>query len=200
MHCAHEQTIVWTMMGVMDEDPGWNFTLRSIATVVAPQLALNRSGTNSLATTRVFFTSFSTMLVGITVLLFVVAGSVEVEEPRSTLSTSVVVVYGVVSLIAGRRVKRRLDCTSSSALATSYVQRFFLRLAFAESSALIGFTIAIGLGPTSVYFIGLAFAVLGFALLAPTRRNLAADQRNLTGDGCQRSLTRALLDQSAAHP
>jgi len=39
------------MTGVVDEDPGWNFTLRSIA-------------------------------------------AVEVEEPRSTLSTSVVVIYG----------------------------------------------------------------------------------------------------------
>ncbi len=46
------------------------------------------------------------------VVLLLVAGSVEFEASRTTLGTGVVVIYGVVSLIAGRRVRPSLDCQS----------------------------------------------------------------------------------------
>lgn len=44
-----------------------------------------------------------------------------------------------------------------------------------------------------VFWIGLAFAAIGFARLAPTTRHIEADQRRLAAEGSHRSLLAALL-------
>lgn len=63
----------------------------------------------------------------------------------------------------------------------------------AEAAALVGFVAAVVLGPVWVYLVGLAFALVGFARLAPTRRHIELDQQRLAGGGCHRSLLGALM-------
>ena len=183
------------MMSLMDDDPGWQLSWKSILVAFIPGLALRRSamnhGADPLVALRKVFVSFSAAMVGVTLVVFVLGDMTTGDEP-TRVSIAGVVGFGVVSLILGRTIKRDLDCSSTESLLESYRNRFFFRLAFAESAALVGFLATIRLGPWWVYFFGLGFTVLGFALLAPSRRNLAADQRALGANGCHRLLSAAL--------
>jgi hypothetical protein len=85
--------------------------------------------------------------------------------------------YRVVSLIVPRLVQCPLDCTDPGALLATYWTRFFLRIAFADAAALVGFVLA---DSWWLYPLGAAFAFVGFVRLAPTERNLQRDQEALT--------------------
>jgi hypothetical protein len=79
-------------------------------------------------------------------------------------------------------------------LAGSYRTRFFQRIAFAQSVALFGFVFAFIGAPFWVYYLGAAFTLACFWIVAaPTRTALANDQRELDARGCVLSLVAALL-------
>lgn len=168
--------------------------------MLVPQYAIHRAardpGANVLALTRQVFVAFCVSLAAITVVVFFLAGVLEPEDPQAELAAGLVATLGIVSLIAARVMKRRLDCTSDATLAASYHSRFFLRIAFAQSAALGGFVLSIALGPWWVYFVGLGFAAVGMFKLAPTRQHLETEQNALAANGCHRSLTRALATES----
>lgn len=93
---------------------------------------------------------------------------------------------------------RWLPCGRS--LKSSYTTRFFLRLAFSDAAALVGFMLDIAMGPWWVYFVGAGFAAVGLSQLSPTRRHLAQDQDELALHGCTRSLTEALRRSTPTVP
>ncbi len=180
------------------QDPGWKFSLRSFPYTFVPQYAIQRAarqpGFNVLAFTRQMFVSYCLSLVAITVVVFILAGTVEPEDPQTALAAGMVVAIGIVGLIAERLLNRQLDCSSDASLAASYQTRFFLRVAFAQSAALGGFALSMALGPWWVNLIGLGFAAVGMFRLAPTRRRLEVEQAEFTAKGCHRSLSRTLSD------
>ena len=188
--------------GGVQQDPGWKFTWRSFPYTFVPQYAIQRAakkpGYNALAFVRQMFLSYCVSLAAVTVVVFILAGPVEPEEPQTALAVGIVAAVGIGGLIAGRWLNRRLDCSSDETLAASYQTRFFLRVAFAESAALGGFALSIALGPGWVYFLGLGFAAVGMFRLAPTHRRLEAEQSELAANGCHRSLSRALSAQPIA--
>ena len=121
------------------------------------------------------------------------------ETPGSTFrSVAVVVAVGCNSLAIQQFFRPGLDGTSMQTLVVSYRTRYFLRLAFSETVALIAFVVYIAWGPQWVYPIGAAFTFLGFWRLAPTKRHLQQDQDRLSLSGCQLSLTEALRSEPAA--
>lgn len=140
---------------------------------------------------RQVFVSFVMALVLVSVVRIVLGEMT--DDPQSGLAAGIVVAVGVVSLVLGGVVKRDLDATSDATLRSSYRTRFFLRLAFAESAALVGFVVSVSIGPLWVLWIGMAFTLVGFVRLAPTTRNIEADQRRLTATGHHRRLFPALL-------
>ena len=184
------------------QDPGWDFSLRSFPYTFVPQYAIQRAakqpGFNVLAFTRQMFVSYCLSLAAITVVVFILAGTVQPEDPQSALAAGMVGAFGIAGLIAGRLLHRQLDCSSDASLAASYQTRFFLRVAFAQSAALGGFALSIALGPWWVYLIGLGFAAIGMFKVAPTRPRLEVEQAELTANGCHRSLSRALSDNAVA--
>jgi len=183
------------MMSLVEHDPGWQFTWRSILSALPPRRPGRHSasdpGGDQLVILRQTFVSFSLAIVLVSVVVVILGDITQGNEPV-TASIGMVVGAGVVSLIGGRLVRRQLDCSSNLTLASGYRNRFFVRLALAEAAALFGFAVGIGLGPWWVYFIGLGFTVIGFAGLMPSQRNLAADQNELTANGCHRSLIMAI--------
>lgn len=182
-------------MSFVEHDPGWQVSWRSVLSAMGPQRAVRRSAedpeADQLVMLRQVFVSFSMMIVLVTVVVLILGDLTDGDETVG-LSIGIVVAIGVVSLIAGRLLRTRLDCTSGATLAVSYRSRFFLRLAFADAAALAAFVVGIALGPWWVYFIGLGFTIVGFIGLMPSRRNLAADQAELAANGCHRSLVEAL--------
>ncbi len=179
-----------------NEDPGW-FSPKSflwmLVPVVGMRLAL-RQADNPLRLLRAIFTSFA-MAIGFIglVVLFLNAGEPTTAEGGSPIIVAAGVAgFGVSSLLAPRVLARPLDCSSTTALVESFRTRFFLRVAFAESAALVGFVGFFLALQWWMYPLGASFAALGFVRLAPTRRNLHQDQQTLNAAGCEVDLLRAL--------
>lgn len=146
---------------------------------------------------RQVFLSFvmALFLIGLVVAL-TVSGTSQAGGPSSPVVAAGVAAYGVFSLVAPRLFERPLDCTADAALVSGYRTRLFLRIAFAQAAALLGFVGAFLSGEPWIYAIGAAFATVGFVRLAPSRRNLERDQEALNLQGCGRSLLRLLGDAS----
>jgi hypothetical protein len=116
------------------------------------------------------------------------------------VSTAVVVVglSGIGALAAAVRLSSRpLNCTSPTTLVGSYRSRFFVRLAFSEFSMLLGFVLVFIAANPLPYFVGATLTALGFAWLAPTKANLARDQKQLVTAGCGIDLVSALRGSAA---
>ena len=178
----------------MDDDPGWHVEWKSLPMLLfVPQLARRRvaRSPDPLATLRNIFIAFCGSMIGVGVVV-VIVGDVGKGAHPATVPTLVVFGAGCVTLVLPRLLARPLDCSSAATLASSYRRRFFLRLAFAESAALVGFVVDIQLGPFWVFFVGLGFTAIGFSILAPTRRHLRDEAEALTMSGCGQSLIAAL--------
>jgi F0F1-type ATP synthase membrane subunit c/vacuolar-type H+-ATPase subunit K len=89
---------------------------------------------------------------------------------------------------AGWARGRSLSGTTSRALASSYTRRFFIGIGFADSAALLGVVIAFVTNRLWPYFVGLAVSLVGFALMAPTARNIERDEERLRAAGSSVSL------------
>lgn len=178
-----------------NDDPGW----RSSKSMLVPGLGVRRAqaegSANALQMLRLLFTSFVTTLVLIGLVVLFIGGSVATGSggPSPPLVAAGVVAFGLVSVVAPRLIERPLDCSSEVALLTGYRTRFFLRIAFAEAAALVGFVGVFLSGEAWMYPLGALFTAVGFIRVAPTSRNLERDQEALNLAGCGLSLTTLLV-------
>lgn len=183
-------------------DPGW-FSPRSLLWVLVPPLAIRRAqrsgDTNALQLLRLVFTSFAMalVLIGLVVMALAGSGTAEPSRPAASMVAAGVVAYGVLSLFAPRLVERSLDCSDETALVSGYRTRLFLRIAFANAAALVGFIGFLLSGEAWMYPLGAIFAIVGVRL-PPSRRNLERDQEELNQQGCGLSLTGLLVTRRIA--
>lgn len=175
------------------EDPGWGSPWKMLLVLLPGGARMAaRGSTDGLHLLRMLFMSFASAIVLFGVVLLLLGDS-EIEDAPSPGPWALgLAAYGIVALVATRLLERPLACDSDVALANSYRTRFFLRLAFSESVALVGFVLVFVVGPVWLYFLGAAFTAVGFARLAPTRGNLERDQEALQAAGCGRSVIGAL--------
>lgn len=174
-----------------DDDPGWPRGRSALMFLVPGALhrRTSKAGTDGLFVLRQVTTSF--------VAAFVLFGVVlPLTKPRAGSPLpwfAILVVTAIVSVVATRAVDRPLDCSSPTKLAGSYRTRFFLRIAFADTVALFGFTFAFIGGAIWLYFVGAAFTIFRILTgIAPTRSALERDQRVLRAQSCELSLIAAL--------
>jgi hypothetical protein len=176
-------------------DPGWRTALRGSLWMLVPALAIRRQnqrierGGDGLVALRLLFVTFalSLVLIGVVVAVLAATGGEEGDIDAGWVIAGVIA-YGVVSLVMIRFFRPGLDCTNKETLSRSYRTRFFLRIASSDAAALMGFVGFILTWNPLLYPIGLAFAAVGFSILAPTAANLARDQMTLTLGGCGRNL------------
>ncbi|HLW16819.1 MAG TPA: hypothetical protein VKV69_05610 [Actinomycetota bacterium] len=106
-----------------------------------------------------------------------------VGPSHEVLWVIIVVVLGVASLVGVSIVRRQLlRTTDSLEIASGYVSRYFLAWAIGESPALIGFVGFFDGEQLAVYLTGVAFALVTFALNAPTRARIESEQAKLRRD------------------
>jgi F0F1-type ATP synthase membrane subunit c/vacuolar-type H+-ATPase subunit K len=98
----------------------------------------------------------------------------------------------IVNLWMIGRIEQPLLCESEEALGGSYRTRLFVRLAFGESTALLGFVAAFVIDGNWIYFFAALCSVPAFLRLAPTKAALIRDQDELTSRGCALSLIEAI--------
>lgn len=177
------------------DDSRW-FSWRTLLAVAVPMLAVRsagRSNSSALGMLRQTLVAFTGALAGIgVVVLYLDAGDTEPGSMSTDVVLAGLLAIGALSLVAPDLVRQPLDCTTDETLAGSYRSRFFLRIAWAQSVALIGFVGFFLSGEAWLYPVGCAFTVMGFIRLAPTDVRLEAEQERLTQLGCPRSLRAAL--------
>lgn len=175
-------------------DPGWG-GVKGLLLALVPMVAQRQSRGDPLVVLRRVFLSFCTALVLILVVVVVV---VETGEQRTAglsvaAAAGITAVAGIAALMARRFfADRPLECSDAPALANSYRTRFFLRMAFAETTALLGFVLSFVAQSPWPYVVALPFTAVGFWWAAPTARNLARDQAQLTASECACNLLAAL--------
>ncbi len=171
-----------------DDDPGWPPTL-SILVFLVPGVAqwyLARHRTDDgLVMLRRVFLSFAFAIVAFGIVL----AFLRTNDHAALRWLPLVIALAAVSLGVGRAVEKPLDCANDETLSTSYRQRFFLRIAFAEAVALFAFVFAFIGAATWVYDVGAVITLISFwTRAAPTRAALARDQEALNSAGCNQSL------------
>ena len=182
-----------------DDDPGWPLSWRMVLALLVPGLlghavrrrALGGKG-DGLVLMRQAFLTFCASLVmfGVVLaLIYTAPGTNETTAPGLAIG---LLVAGAAACFLGPLIERPLVCTDNRALAMSYRTRFFLRVAFSEAPALFGFVAFFITYEWWSYPVGVAIAAFGFRRAAPTAAHLAQDQQVLNGQGCGRSLVRAV--------
>ena len=116
-----------------------------------------------------------------------------VRHHRDRLDLVVLVAGCVGLLVAVARLRARpLRPADPAAVARRYRSRFLAGMSLAEAAALLAAAVAWLTGHVAFYAIGWVSAVAGFALVAPSARDIAARQRQLAGAGFHGQLTAAL--------
>ena len=175
-------------------DPGWTAARQGLSPL-APftnRRRLERGELRGLVALRTLFLTFLMALVLIGVVVVVTSTNDREARGGGSVGAVVVVLAGLVAAVLVRRVGPRLRTDSATALAETYRTRFFSRIAVAESTALIAFAAVLATGNPWLYPLGVLFAAVGFAWLAPTAAHLAADQEQLDQQGVRLSLVAAL--------
>jgi hypothetical protein len=174
---------------VVPEDPGWPWFSTTLLPGMTRRYIVMHSADDQRRVLRSVTVGFVEMLVAISALgVWLGLGAARGASPV------LLTVCGVAMLapVLGRRAARPLDCTTDVALVESYRTRFFLRAAFANVPGLAGFVVIASGGPAWLFGVGVVVALVAFAVDAPTRAHLAAEDAALRADGCDRSLVAAL--------
>jgi hypothetical protein len=173
----------------VDDDPGWPPLWKSAVGMLWPGMNARRAmrADDGLLALRAIFASFCLAIAALFVVCLVVTAGADRSSPG--MATALVVAWGVASLVVAQVVPKPLSCDR---LGDSYRTRFFVRLAFHESAALVAFVAAVVTGHPELYLLGALSTAIGFARTAPTRGNLERDQQELHLGGCARSLVAAV--------
>jgi ABC-type transport system involved in cytochrome c biogenesis permease subunit len=179
------------------DDPGWAEPLRQVGFGFLPWRATRRgkqqpAAASILVGLRVIFLG---LVLALLLFLFVLSFLFErgYSDGMATGADVLVVVIGLISFWTVSILARRpLRTESVDTLSASYRTALFVQIATAEVPALAGFIgsfVADSLWP---YTLGLAFALAGLYLAAPSRRNIEQRQERIGFEGSPLSLGRAL--------
>ncbi|MDQ3619920.1 MAG: hypothetical protein M3391_07300 [Actinomycetota bacterium] len=183
-------------MSEAPEDQGWGPVVKHYllsGLTLGLYARRTHATTDGLTTIRLLFLSVmqAGILVGV-VLLFIV----EIGSPGTfALLPLGLGIAGVAAVGWARR--RPLNAASPRELARSYNANFFTGFALAEAPLMVSAGLALWRQELWPYLLSLPFFLVGMALVAPGRKNLAADQRELEARGTSISLTEALMSQGS---
>jgi hypothetical protein len=139
--------------------------------------------------TRTIFLSFTFAIILIGGVVAILTNFGDFSHRRTQPGSSVaaglavgIVVVSLASLAVSARIGGRIRVTPTTTpvdVAGYFRTRFFLRVAFSEACALLGFVGFIITVRWWMYLIGAVFTAVGFARLAPTAVNLRRDQETI---------------------
>jgi hypothetical protein len=170
------------------EDPGWRPSL--VALIPYGVFFLRRKRRDPITTMRDMYLAFVMALV---LFGYVLTFLNPFRGEQNGVGWAVGIgALALINLVLVRRVERPLSCESEAALATSYRNRLFVRLAFGESTALLAFVAAFRIDGSWIYFFGALCSLPAFIRLAPSKAAFVRDQDELTNRGCMHSLIEAI--------
>jgi hypothetical protein len=114
------------------------------------------------------------------------------------LAVVAVAFIGMVSRLAAQKVEKPLVGTSRAALILSYQRRFFLWMGIGEAPAFASIVAVVLTGEWYIFLVGVIFALVAFAQLAPTTKHLDRDQRQIAESGSELSIHDVLVAPGSA--
>ena len=153
-------------------DPGWKPALPALVPLLGRVIA---SRTHPyIVVMRALWLSFASSIVWIAVVVALLTSSSDPTGSAAVAYAAVAaaLVVDIIGTLSVRRRRARVDATSNDV--GTYRTYFFLCVVFSELPALVGFGLAILTSRAAAYYLGGLIALLGFALVAPTRRFVAA--------------------------
>jgi F0F1-type ATP synthase membrane subunit c/vacuolar-type H+-ATPase subunit K len=169
------------------KDPGWGPSLRTL--VPFSGVRRRRTRADPITATRAMFLAYVNALI---LFGFVLAFDSPFHSKGRGVGWAVAIAaLALCNLVVVKRVERPLSCDSDAALIGSYRTRIFVRLAFAESTALLGFVGSFIVPGTWIYYFAVLCSAPAFARAAPSPAAFVRDQDELNSRGCARSLVAA---------
>ena len=179
---------------------GWGSPKDILIGMVAPKVAAKRRRSSMLAVLRSLFVSFCASLVMIGfVVLFLATDASGAASLSGAAACGIVALIGIAITIGLTFFMPTLSCGSPGQVLGQYRSRFFLRVAFAQAGALIGFGAFFLSGNPVAFFVGLPIALFNLIRFAPTTANIVSEDRRLAAQGCDCSLA-TLFTQPVAAP
>ncbi|MEM7140418.1 MAG: hypothetical protein AAF548_05235 [Actinomycetota bacterium] len=176
------------------EDPGWRPAWRGgllgILPIIGPRQVLQ--ATDGLVLMRQLWLSFVTVmvLIGVPVLfLWSLLGSGGID---ARVVAAVLMIAGVLTQVVIPRLLPPLRGHSEDDVRHAIHRTFFIRVALAESVALLAFMGVLLSGNAAVYAVGLVVGLIGMAEIAPTARWVDERQSELDETGSTVMVLRAL--------
>ena len=176
------------------EDPGWKPALKGIPSALIPMYSLRRATreSNGLVALRTMWVTFLSGIVLIGIVVLALWPSLRQGGPDARVVAGIVVAIALVTHLAARLVPQ-ISGHDDADVRASAQRRFLLRVALAESSALIGFVSFIITENPAVYFVGAVAAVAALLQVCPSSAWLEREQRQLRAAGSSVNLLAALL-------
>ena len=177
------------------KDPGWLPSLRGLWWFLIPIVNIEKM--SGWRTEESVLVVLRTVVLGIVVSLFLFLWAMSFITPWDGGDERwvpwAVVVIGIVSLAYIARIRRRpLPTTSLEALTRYYRALFFIEVGMVVAAALWALVGVFLVGSLWIYLVGLAFAIVGLWMIAPTRSDIERRQREITAAGSQLSPLDAL--------
>lgn len=173
------------------DDPGWRFLWKDVVlhVVFAPIAILrgwrkSRRGTNTLIALRTMFLAFVGLLP-----IYALVISTMLSRDQWWHSTGadwfviVVVVFGVWSLVGIQVMRSRPLPKADVDAAASYRGWCYAGAGLAMSAAMMGFVGTFFMGTLWIYFLGMAFSLIGLYLVAPRKGEIERRTVQLQAQG-----------------
>ena len=189
------------MNGVADyDDPGWRAAVRGIGWFVVPIVHLwtwkRRAEEDGLtALRRVFLGVVDSLFLFVVSLAYIVPWN----SGHAGVAALLIALLGTANLLMIFLLNRRpLPGGTPERLAGGYKARLFVGIGYAAATALFAFCGSLITQSLWIYLMGLAFSVISFAILAPTKANIERGQQSVQRTGSPLFLGQALLDERSS--
>lgn len=159
-------------------DPGWGPAVRGVGQVLLARSGPAEAGVPPVMLARSVFVLHTATLAILLVLVPLISGGGSDPATAWVLVGVGVVLGGTGFVWMGLRP---LEVGSARELRSAYLTRFLVQIAFASSTALMGFVAALSVGATIHYVVSLALTIPMLLRAAPTAGRIRAEDRAMTG-------------------
>ncbi|MDW3220494.1 MAG: hypothetical protein R8F63_17940 [Acidimicrobiales bacterium] len=166
-------------------DPGWRPAIVGGILGLVPLVGsgLVRRSKNSLLLLRQLWVTFTTALVLVGVVVFVLRSALDGGGIDGRIVAAVVIVVGVATQVVAPRFLPTVAGNTDAEVRRAAARGVFLRIALAESVALMAFVGVIVSGNAGIYVLGFVIGITGMMDAAPTAAWLDRAQQQLRESG-----------------
>jgi hypothetical protein len=175
-------------------DPGWGEAIKKVPLALLPTrgMRLAAGSGDGLTVMRVVWITFTFSMVLIGALVVAIDRALPGNGADGRIVGGVVVGIGVFAQVVSTKFVPDIEGASMPAARGTAQRAFFLRVAFAQPSALVGFLGFVVSGNVAVYALGFVVGLAGMFDAAPTSGWIERGQAQLKTSGSDVELLAAL--------